>query len=422
MLNHRGELPKGVKAFLPSAAAAKRVIEERLLEVFFRWGYQEIVTPTLEYWDSLTLGMGPSFQGKAYTLIDRDTGHLMALRPDITPQIARIAATSLRDIPKPLRLCYASNVFRYIEPQLGCPRELFQAGVELIGLTSPEADAEMIAVAVESLREIGLPNFRITVSQIDFFRGLLEEMGLQGEEQEQVKEAIQKKDRSGLEEILERVGLTGAQREAMLRFPFLFGREEVLDEAKRLSNNPVSLGALENLSQVYAMLKVYKVEDFVIIDLAELRGLDYYTGIVFEGFTRELGYRICGGGRYDHLLEKYGASFPATGFALDIERAMLALGRQGPCRGERSVDFLIIDFQLDKSQALTLAKSLRGKGYRVARDIIRRGLEESLVYAKSLRISQAIVLGMADIAPGMALLKDITTGAEEVVEVSGFLE
>ncbi|MFQ5903173.1 MAG: ATP phosphoribosyltransferase regulatory subunit [Candidatus Binatia bacterium] len=120
-----------------------------------------------------------------------------------------------------------------------------------------------------------------------------------------------------------------------MRFPLFFGREEVPGEAGRLSNNPVSLAALENLAQVYAMLKVCKVEDFVIIDLAELRGLDYYPGIVFEGFTRELGHLICGGGRYDHLLGKYGAGFPATGFALDIERVMLALGRRGPWRGKR---------------------------------------------------------------------------------------
>jgi ATP phosphoribosyltransferase regulatory subunit len=252
---------------------------------------------------------------------------------------------------------------------------------------------------------------------------LLEEMGLEGEQREQVKEAIQKKDRSGLEEILERLILTSVQREALLRFPFLFGREEVLDEAGRLSNNPVSRAALENLAQVYTMLKIYKVEDFVNIDLAELRGLDYYTGVVFEGFTRELGYRVCGGGRYDHLLGKYGASFPATGFALDIERAMLALAGRGSWQGEiKGVDFLIIDFQPDKSHALVLARNLRGKGYRVARDIIHRGLEESLAYAKSSNISRAVVLGLAGLASGTALLKDIASGAEEVVEVDRLLK
>ena len=422
MLKHKGELPKGVKPFLHSAAVAKRMVEERVLEVFSRWGYREIVTPALEYCDSLALGMGADFQENAYTLIDRETGQLMALRPDMTPQIARIAATSLRDLPKPLRLCYAGNVFRYIEPQLGCPRELFQAGVELIGLTSPEADVEMIAVAVESLKEIGLQDFRITVSQVNFFRGLLEEMGLEGEDQEQIKEAIQKKDRSALEKILGRISLTGTQREVLLRFPFLFGCEEVLEEAGRLANNSVSLSALQNLAQVYAMLQVYKVDDFVIIDLAELRDLDYYTGIVFEGFTRELGYRICGGGRYDRLLGKYGASFPATGFALDIERAILALGRRGSWRGEKNVDFLIIDFQPDKSQALTLARNLREKGYRVARDIIRRNLEDSLAYAGNSHISQAIILGLADLAPQTALLKDIASGTEKVVEIAKILE
>lgn len=393
------------------------MIEEKLLDVFCRWGYREIVTPTLEYWETLSLGMGSSFQEKAYTLIDRETGQLMALRPDITPQIGRIAATSLRDLPKPLRLGYTSNVFRYVEPQVGRPRELFQAGVELIGLTSPEADVEMIAIAVESLREVGLEDFRIAVSQVEFFRGLLEELELTPEEREAVKGAVQRKDRSSLERIADQAHLGPGQREILLRFPFLFGREEVLEEAARLVHNPSSQAALANLAQIYQMLRVYRVEEFVILDLAELRGFDYYTGALFEGFTRSLGYRICGGGRYDHLLGRYGADFPATGFALDVERVMLALGHRYPCQERPAVDFLIIDFQPDKSQALALARDLRERGYRVARDIIRRGLEGSLEYARSLQISRAIILGAPSAQPGWAIVREIGSGSEVTVEV-----
>ncbi|MBI2877887.1 MAG: ATP phosphoribosyltransferase regulatory subunit [Candidatus Tectomicrobia bacterium] len=418
----KNEIPKGVKTFLPPAAAAKRMIEERLLGVFCRWGYREIVTPTLEYWETLSLGMGPSLQEKAYTLIDRETGRLLALRPDITPQIGRIAATSLRDLPQPLRLCYLSNVFRYVEPQVGRPRELFQAGVELIGLTSPEADVEMIAIAVESLRAVGLKEFRIAVSQVGFFRGLLEELALPPEEREQVKEAVQRKDRSTLERIADQAHLTPGQREILLRFPFLFGREEVLEEAERLVHNPASRAALANLSQIYQMLKVYRVEEFVILDLAELRGFDYYTGAVFEGFTRGLGYRICGGGRYDHLLGRYGADCPATGFALDVERVMLALGHHDPGQSRPPIDFLIIDFQPDKSQALALARDLREKGYRVARDIIRRGLEESLEYARSLQIARAIILGTPSAQPGWAVVREIASESEVMVEVERIKE
>jgi ATP phosphoribosyltransferase regulatory subunit len=412
------EIPKGVRVYLPPQAALKREIETKLLSVFQRWGFQEIVTPSFEYYDVLALAMGEDFRDRTFKLTEQATGRLLVLRSDMTPQIARVAATILKDYPKPLRFCYNSNVFRYVEPQVGRHREVYQAGVELIGLELPEADVEMIAIAVECLMEVGLEEFKIAVSQVEFLRGLLEQLRLPNEAERQVQAALHRKDSSALDVLMEEFRLERSARDMLLALPNLFGGEEVLTAASRLVNNQRSEQALTNLQTVYDMLKVYGLESFVLLDLSEIRGFDYYTGIVFEGFTANLGYEICGGGRYDHLIGRFGEECPSTGFAIDIEKLQMALERQGALRSAMHVDFLIMDFKPDKRDALRIAKDLRQRGYRVARDIIRRDLAGSLAYAQRMGIARGIILGTSGLGPHEALLKDLEAGWERVVSMS----
>jgi ATP phosphoribosyltransferase regulatory subunit len=422
MLSSRTEIPKGVRVYLPPQAALKREIEAKLLSVFQRWGFQEIVTPTFEYYDVLALGLGEAFRDWTFKLTEQATGRVLVLRPDITPQIARVAATILKDYPKPLRFCYSSNVFRYIEPQMGRHREVYQAGVELIGLDLPEADVEMIAIAVESLMEVGLADFKIAVSQVEFLRGLIEQLRLPAAAEKQVQLALHKKDGSALDRLMEAYRLEPRARDMLLALPNLFGGEEVLRQAAAVVNNPRSERALHNLHTVYDMLKVYGLAAFVLLDLSEIRGFDYYTGIVFEGFTANLGYEICSGGRYDHMIGRFGEECPSTGFAIDIEKLQLALERQGTLRPRPQVDFLIIDFKPDKREALRIAKELRRRGYRVARDIIRRDLAGSLAYAQRMGIARGIVLGARGLQPHEALLKDLQQGWERVVPVGQLVQ
>jgi ATP phosphoribosyltransferase regulatory subunit len=416
------EIPKGVRVYLPPQAALKRELETKLLSVFHRWGFQEIVTPSFEYYDVLALGLGEEFRDRTFKLTEQATGRLLVLRSDITPQIARVAATILKDYPKPLRFCYNSNVFRYVEPQVGRHREVYQAGVELIGLELPEADVEMIAIAVECLMEVGLAEFKIAVSQVEFLRGLLEQMRLPNEAERQVQAALHRKDSSALDVLMDECRLERSARDMLLALPNLFGGEEVFTEASRLVNNPRSEQALTNLRTVYDMLKVYGLESFVLLDLSEIRGFDYYTGIVFEGFTSNLGYEICGGGRYDHLIGRFGEECPSTGFAIDIEKLQMALERQGALRSAMHVDFLIMDFKPDKRDALRIAKELRQRGYRVARDIIRRDLAGSLAYAQRMGIARGIILGTNGLGHNEALLKDLEAGWERVVSMSELVQ
>src|SRR5499425_703536 len=188
------QLPRGAKLYLPGEAAQKRVVEERLLGVFRRWGYREVVTPAYEYFDVLARGTDHELQERMFKMVDRESGRLLALRADITPQIARIVATRMRDEPKPLRLAYLTNVFRYDEPHVGRYREFYQAGVELVGLPNPEGDAELIAMAVEGLRALDLREFQLDVGQADFFRGILEDLGLDEGRARELRSALGRKD------------------------------------------------------------------------------------------------------------------------------------------------------------------------------------------------------------------------------------
>jgi ATP phosphoribosyltransferase regulatory subunit len=269
---------------------------------------------------------------------------------------------------------------------------------------------------------VGLADFKIAVSQVEFLRGLLEQLRLPKDGEKSVQVALHKKDSSALDALMEAFQLEHRAREMLLALPNLFGGEEVIAQASYLVNNPRSERALKNLQTVYEMLKVYGLESFVLLDLSEIRGfdgnLDYYTGIVFEGFTANFGSEICGGGRYDHLIGRFGKECPSTGFAIDIEKLQVAIERQGALRPRTHVDFLIMDFKPDKQEALRIAKELRVRGYRVARDIIRRDLVGSLLYAQRMGIARGIILGTNGLQDHEALLKDLAGGWERVVAVS----
>src|SRR5215831_11470348 len=239
----QSQLPRGAKIYLPDEAARKRVVEERLLGVFRRWGYRELVTPSYEYFDVLSRGTDHDLQERMFKMVDRESGRLLALRADITPQVARIVATRMRDEAMPLRLSYVSNVFRYDEPHVGRYREFYQAGVELVGLPNPEGDAEMIAMTVEGLQALGLAEFQIDVGQAEFFRGILEDLNVDETTAGALRSALGHKDQSALERLVADLSATAAVTELLLALPALYGRGDVLDRAERLMKNARSEAA-----------------------------------------------------------------------------------------------------------------------------------------------------------------------------------
>jgi ATP phosphoribosyltransferase regulatory subunit len=416
----RTAIPKGVRVFTPEETAQRRVVEGKLLSVFQRWGFQEIITPTFEYLEVFEQPTAEDAGDQIFKFVDRQTGRLLALRADITSQVARLVATTLRQAPLPLRLAYAATVFRYHEPRAGRQREFEQIGVELIGLDLPEADAEMIAMAVEGCRVVGLPAFQIDVGQVEVVRGLLNALQPPAELRRRLISAIRRKASLELDLLLAEVSADPGLLEAIRALPQLYGRREILDEAARLVFPAASRAALANLAEVVTILENYGLADHVILDLAETHDFEYYSGIVFGAFARGLGYQLASGGRYDHLIGQFGYPCAATGFCFDLERVLAALTTAEALPQVSGPDVLLIDFSPDKRAAHRLARLLRERGVTVARDIIKRELTGSLAYARAAAIRSAIILGLPDQPAGTVLVHDVPTETRRTLPLDVF--
>lgn len=360
--------PRGARDILPQEAAQKAIVEERLASLFASWAYLPVDTPTLEYFDCLSVGNGSDIESQTYRFLERD-GSTLALRPEVTTPIARLVSTRLRDKARPLRLRYLSRVFRYDQPQAGRQREFTQAGVELLGASGSRADAEIVALAVEAMRACGLEDFRVDIGHAGFFGGILESAGIDPETQGVLRAALLNRDFVGLESLIGATGVSAAAADALLALTDLRGGQETLARGASLAPNPVSQAALTDLGEVFSLLEKHGVSDQVSIDLGLVKDYTYYTGLVFEGYTREVGFTLCTGGRYDGLLGRFGCDCPATGFALGVDRTLLALERQGHLPTVTACADVQIGAGADRFlEALRLAETLRSWGYSVAVD------------------------------------------------------
>ena len=321
------KIPYGTRDFLPAEAAGKRVVETRLAELFAQWGYEEVVTPSIEYLDTLGLGSSQNIGDHLFKLFDK-SNQTLALRHEMTTPIARLVSTRLQDSPLPLKLSYISSVFRYEQTQAGRQCEFYQAGVELMGPGSPATDAEVVALAVTGLLRSGLTEFTVCLGQVEFLNGILNQYRLSSQKQEDLKAAMERRNLVELNQLVDELNLPENAKQVLKELPLLNGGEDLLKRAYDMALNEQSRRALDNLAEIYRLLKAYKVEQYVRFDLGIIRDFSYYTGMVFEVYAPGLGYPLCGGGRYDHLLADFGTACPATGFALGIERILLAIERQ----------------------------------------------------------------------------------------------
>jgi len=408
-------LPRGVSDFLPEQAARICRIEEKLLQTFDLWGFRRIIPPFLEFDDVMAAGVGEELKGKTFRFDDRQTGRLLAIPPDITPQVARMVATRMRGLPLPHRLSYAGRVLRHAESGSGLSRELFQAGVELIGLDSPEADAEMAAMAVQALKELGFERFSIDLGQVEFFRGIMAASGLPADARARLQAAVGRKDASAVAELLREFPVAEESAREIASLPRLFGGREVLDEAALVVSNARSRRALANLVEVVDILDLYGVSDFLTIDLGEIRGLNYHTGVTMEGFVTGGGVPVCSGGRYDTLTGVYGFDAPATGFAFNLLALVPLIEGRPDLEESARRDFLIFNRKDDRRDALETARFLREQGYSVARDIIRRDLESSLDYARNVGIRRVMIIGGDDLSDDQVRVVDVADGRAMLV-------
>lgn len=355
------EIPYGTRDYLPGEATGKRTIETQLARLFALWGYDEVVTPTIEYLDTLTMDSGRSLSPQLFKLFDKG-GRTLALRHEMTTPIARVVGSRLKDAPLPLKLSYISSVFRSEQSQMGRQCEFYQAGVELIGSASAAADAEVLALAIQSLLRSGLKTFQVCLGQVEFAAGIMEQYRLPAESQEALKEALEQHDLVAYDAAVEKLPLAAAAKKNLRQLPVLSGGEDVLTKAYGLALGEKSRRALDNLSAVYRLLAAYGVERFVRFDLGLIRDFSYYTGMVFEVYTAGLGFPLAGGGRYDHMLSDFGCACPATGFALGIERVLLALERQGLGAPAQAKDVFVAYAAGKEAEAVNRASSLRSEG------------------------------------------------------------
>lgn len=355
------EIPYGTRDFLPNEAADKRAIETKLAELFAEWGYDEVVTPTIEYLDNLTLGSSSNLQDHLFKLFDKDN-RTLALRHEMTTPIARLVSSRLKEYPLPMKLSYISSVFRQEQTQMGRQCEFHQAGVELMGSTSAFADAEILALAIQGLLRSGLMEFQICLGQVEFINGIMEQYQLPSEIKEKLKASMEQRNLVELENLVNQLELSDTAKAVLKKIPLLNGGETMLKGAYDLALNEQSRRALDNLSEIYRLLKSYGVEQYVRFDLGIIRDFSYYTGMVFEAYTPGLGFPLCGGGRYDHLLSDFGNACPATGFGMGIERILLALERQGLEKPKRARDVYLSYAAGKEAKAVEQAGILRKEG------------------------------------------------------------
>lgn len=384
-------LPAGVFEMIPARAAFVRHIEEVVLEVFRLWGYQEVRTPSLEYVDTMSRGLASDELDMAFKLVDRGTGKMMVLRSDVTPQVARMVSLALSQTPLPFRLCYVADVYRHQDDPSHPRREMIQAGVELMGLNDPQADAEVLAIGFEALRKIGLSGIRMSVGQVRYARGLFEEAALDKATEDLIVEAACRKDRSEMEKILGQTGTSTRIREGILGLTELTGKVDVLDRAHEVAPNETCRSAIDNLRDVLALAVSYGVaSDNLSVDLGELAAFRYHTGTVFTGFVSGAGRAVLKGGRYDNLAGEYGRQVPATGFAIDLLEAVEIVSGHGIV--ETAIDYLLVNRTNDRKSGLRISLELRGRNRKVL-CLIRNIPDQELgAYIAAHRIGQVLIL------------------------------
>lgn len=351
------EKPTGVKDYLPGAVAKLRNIEFKVLACMERWGYSQIMTPTLEFYD--TVGVASSTEDKKlFKLLDRK-GTTLVLRSDMTAPIARVVSSLLKENPFPLRLSYHSNVFRAIEEEAGRDSEFFQTGVELVGDASSEADAEMIALAIASLQAAGVSTFKIALGHVGFLNGLFNEtLADRKDAQDLLKGCLLGRDYVGYREAIKSLALEPdvvRELEGILR---LRGGAEICEQAQTVTKDPLAQASIRHLCEVWDVLKAYGVSEHVVIDLTMIGDFSYYTGMTFEGYAADLGFPVCSGGRYDNLLSQFGRPAPATGFALKTNRILEVISKD---ELEQPYPVLVAYDADHREEALQLAKEMRSR-------------------------------------------------------------
>ena len=353
--------PEGVRDIYGNEYGKKLKLQAELLDELHLYGYQDIQTPTFEYFDIFSSRIGTIPSKELYKFFDKE-GNTLALRPDFTPSIARVAAKYFMEEQHPIRFCYMGNTFINASDFQGRLKETTQIGAELINDGSVEADAEMISLVIACMKQTGLHDFQISIGNVEFFKGLCVEYGINEDAEVELRELISNKNYFGAQEILDAMELTEEIKEMILKITEMFGSLEKIQEAKQFVTNPRSLLAIERLEAIYAMLQKEGVADYVTFDLGMLSKYHYYTGVIFRAYTYGSGDAVMKGGRYDGLLSEFGKNAEAIGFAVVVDQLLSTLSRQGIQVKTDDDTYLMLYKSQDRDKAYKMASEYRAGG------------------------------------------------------------
>jgi histidyl-tRNA synthetase len=440
--------PRGTRDFLPADVARRRFVETNIRSVFEKYGFQEIVTPIFEYFDLYALRSGEKIREDMYVFKgkerEREEGFGVppeyVLRPELTAPVCRMFVSGdLANWPRPIKVYYIGQCFRYDRPGPGRYREFWQAGIELLGSRRPEADAEVMAVGAKTLQEIGLKNYELKIGNLAVLRGILEENGVETDMQNKLIGIIDRsvgdisklgageeiRDENGqkldeveilqrLDEELYNLGIRSQLKDTIMKMIGLKGKtNDVIPKAREVfASSPKANEALTNLEQVLTSLEDYGVKRYAV-DLSVARGLDFYTATVFEFDIPVLGAQkqVCGGGRYDNLIQEFGGPpTPATGFAFGFDRLVEASARselKTPISESVTV-FVVPAVEELRNESIRLAERLRSVGVRAGVDLMGRSLNEALSHANKMKIRFALILGPKELEQKKVILRDLT--------------
>lgn len=383
MKERRIHTPEGVRDIYNGECARKNHLSDRMKDILKSYGYRDIQTPTFEFFDIFNQDKGSLPSNQMYKFFDRE-GNTLVLRPDITPSIARAVSKYFSEENFSMRFSYTGNIFINNSSLQGRMKESTQMGAELIGDDSIDADAEMIALAIHLLLAAGLTEFQIDVGHVGFFKGLIEETGMDEEKTQELRELIENKNFFGVEAMTD--------NPALIRLPKLFGSQDILKEAKRLTSNMKALVAITRLERLYEIIGEYGLQKYVTFDLGMLTQYDYYTGVIFRGYTYGTGDAVVKGGRYDTLLQKFGKNAASVGLAVAVDELLIALSRQKIDVDEGEPVTMILYSGSKHSEALKKAKELREKGgcVQMNRMDSEQQLEDYMAYAKRFHIADIL--------------------------------
>lgn len=368
--------PEGVRDIYDNECKKKLKVLDKMHHALSLYSYNDIETPTFEFFDIFNQDTGSATSNEMYKFFDRENNTLV-LRPDMTPSIARCVAKYYNDEDLPIRLCYEGKTFMNTHNHQGKLNEITQLGAELINDDSSAADAEVIATVIDCFLATGLTEFQIEIGEVDFFKGILENSNLDDTVVDEIRGLIHNRNFFGLEILIKELNLSEDVKKVLLSFDQLFGGLEMLDTAKKLVSNKTSIEAIERLEKVYKALSYSGYEQYISFDFSLLSRYEYYTGIIFRGYTYGTGDAVVKGGRYNNLLKQYGKDAPAIGFAFYIDDLMMAISRQKIDVAIDNSDNIILYNIEQQETAIRIANHLRKTDRKV--ELIRKSKKKEVV-------------------------------------------